>query len=233
MKISNALVLVVVLMAGLAASKAQLSQQCSVSIAIGALSSLSEVDYKELKKEFYSCPALLSAVEDIADLDFSFDEGGPTEMRNNLNEVTKVISKVHPAWNSCPSLKAKSETKEEFARVNSVLELFANPSKYDLYKLTVGSVDNWNEVSGQTERALQEIEKGKCARGGFLFGKIMKTVVDSDATLSGLMWNGTSKLFNHTAEKVRGVSAATAGKAKDAAKSAFKAVKGLFGKDEL
>ena len=91
------------------------------------------------------------------------------------------------------------------------------------------AIDKAMAQMGQLAQALLEINSGKCARGGYVFGKLMKDVFESDASLSSLVWNSGSELFNKAAGSVKNVGK----KAKEGLSSAFKAVKGLFGSDEL
>ena len=73
--------------------------------------------------------------------------------------------------------------------VTNILEVFSAPSKYDLYNLMLKAFTNWSEVRENTQKAIAECDNGKCARCGFIFGKLLKIVLESDASLTGLVWS--------------------------------------------
>ena len=45
-------------------------------------------------------------------------------------------------------------------------------------------VKNWQLISEKTEFAVNELNKGRCARSGYVFGKMIKEIMNSDASLS-------------------------------------------------
>ena len=104
-----------------------------------------------------------------------------------------------------------------------MLEIFANPSTYDLYTIALGAFSDWKEVNEEITKALEEFHKGKCARSGFVFGKILRKIIESDSSLTGMVWGGIQK----TAETISNA----AYKAKDKIGSVFQAAKDFI--DEL
>ena len=111
-----------------------------------------------MKAEFNACPQLLETTNKIGDLNFEFDKGTPSEMIENLKTVAGVFQKILPAWKSCPAFSDSSRSNfQDIKRVTSILEIFASPSKYDLYQLTVKAFSNWNEVNEATLRAVDEL----------------------------------------------------------------------------
>ena len=55
-----------------------------------------------------------------------------------------------------------------------MMTVFAEPSKYDLYKAGKHAMANWSEVQTHAEKALAELVRGNCARCGFSFGKLFR-----------------------------------------------------------
>ena len=47
-----------------------------------------------------------------------------------------------------------------------MLEIFANPSTYNLYTIALAAFDNWREVNQDINKAIAELKIGKCARAG-------------------------------------------------------------------
>ena len=74
-----------------------------------------------------------------------------------------------------------------------MLEIFANPSTYDLYTIALGAFADWKEVNQDITKALEEFHQGKCARSGFVFGKILRTIIESDSSLTSIVWGGIQK----------------------------------------
>ena len=68
------------------------------------------------------------------------------------------------------------------------LNIFSDPSKYDLYKAGKYAIANMSELKSRGAKALNELERGKCARCGFAFGKIMREIVQSDDSLASIVW---------------------------------------------
>ena len=80
------------------------SPECASQIAMGAIASISGIDFKDIKTEFNACTKLQEAANSIGSLEFTFDEGTPSEMIGNLKLVSTIFAKVLPAWKSCPQL---------------------------------------------------------------------------------------------------------------------------------
>ena len=74
------------------------------------------------------------------DLDFPPIESSQ-DMIDTLNKVTSIFKEVASAWKQCPNVKYSKEDK--IKKVSSILEIFANPSTYDLYTIALGALDNW------------------------------------------------------------------------------------------
>ena len=55
-----------------------------------------------------------------------------------------------------------------------MLEIFANPSYYNLYTIALGAFTDWREVNKDINKAIEELKQMKCARAGFIFGKILR-----------------------------------------------------------
>lgn len=47
----------------------------------------------------------------------------------------------------------------------------------------------------EADWAIKELNAGRCARSGFLIGKIMRKVFEDDATLSQVLYTGASKFI--------------------------------------
>ena len=77
-----------------------------------------------------------------------------------------------------------------------ILKIFAEPSKYDLYKVIKHILANWTDVSGQAEGALEELAQGKCARSGFRFGKLFMQLIESDEYLTSVVWKSAQNIVN-------------------------------------
>lgn len=75
---------------------------------------------------------------------------------------------------------------------------------------------NWASIADQSDKAMAELGKGKCARCGYSYGKLMKELIESDESLMAAVW-GTAKTI------VTGIG--------EGAKKAFNTVTSFF--DEL
>lgn len=125
----------------------RISGACAVNIVCGTLSSMAEVEYSTLKNAgFKQCPKLAQAASTLALLSFDFEEQGTlSEITSNLNTLSQVFKELKPAWTGCQPVK-EALTKEEYRKVLSVMTVFAEPSKYDLYKVGKYALANWAEV---------------------------------------------------------------------------------------
>ena len=78
----------------ISSATAKVDLDCSVRVGVGALSALAEIDYKEFKKDFYECPALIDAVRALysknENLGFKFESSGPSELISNLKVVSGI-----------------------------------------------------------------------------------------------------------------------------------------------
>ena len=108
---------------------------------------MAEVDYATLKNEgFKKCPKLAQAASTLALLSFDFEEQGTlSEISSNLNTLSQVFEELKPAWTGCQPVK-DALSKEDYRRVLSVITVFAEPSKYDLYKVGKYALANWADV---------------------------------------------------------------------------------------
>ena len=74
------------------------------------------------------------------DLDFPKVKSSQ-DMMDTLNKVTSIFKEVASAWKECPDVKGSKV--EPIKKVSSILEIFSNPSTYDLYNIALGALDNW------------------------------------------------------------------------------------------
>ena len=126
-------------------------------------------------------------------------------------------------------------------KVSSIMEIFSNPSTYDLYSIALGALDNWKDFNDEARQGKAKLEEGNCLDGGRVYGKIMRKVIESDASLTGLVWGGLGAAADAVGQAVSGATSAVAGAAGDAASyasdsvgSAYASVKGWWGSnDEL
>ena len=125
-------------------------------------------------------------------MDLVFEEAtSSSELLKTLEQVTGIFKVIAPAWKQCPNIKKSND--DQIKKVTSMLEIFANPSTYDLYTIALGAFSDWREVNEEITKALDEFHKGKCARSGFVFGKILRKIIESDSSLTGLVWGGIQK----------------------------------------
>ena len=149
----------------------RIDSDCAVKIVNGAFASIANLDYHVLKNEgFEKCPNLADGASVLATLTFDFDSLNYDEMVQNLNTLSQVAKKLKPAWKQCKPLK-KALSRDEHAKVLQLLTIFADPSKYDIYKVAKNALSNWTEVKSKAEKGLTELNGGNCARCGFIFGK--------------------------------------------------------------
>ena len=79
-------------------------------------------------------------------------------MIENLKLVSEIFKKIEPAWRSCPQLQDKNRANyEDIMRVTHILEVFARPSKYDIYQLMVKAFSNWQDVQENSLKAIAEL----------------------------------------------------------------------------
>ena len=155
-------------------------------------------------------------------MDLSFEEANSSsDLLESLEKVTGIFKVIAPAWKQCPNIKSSQD--DQIKKVTSMLEIFANPSTYNIYSIALATFENWREVNVEINKAIGELDRGKCARAGFVFGKILRKVIESDASLTKMVWGKLEK----AAEILSDVGA----KAKGAFGDVFKAGMKLF--DEL
>ena len=118
---------------------------------------------------------------------------------------------MKPAWKSCKPLR-EALGKESFMKVYQILTIFADPSKYDIYHVAKNGLANWSDVKAKGEKALGELSRGNCARCGYIFGKILRQIVDLDESLASLAWDQVESLLNDLGGAVgRGLNDVVAG----------------------
>ena len=134
---------------------------------------MSGMEYKDLKKEFEDCEHLRKAAEKIAKLDLTFVEANSSsDLLDSLENVTSIFKVIAPAWKKCPNIRSSKDKK--IKKVTSMLEIFANPSTYNLYTIALNAFENWREVNKDINKAIAELKQTNCARAGFIFGKILR-----------------------------------------------------------
>ena len=70
-----------------------------VNLAVGALTSMSDMDYQDLKTEFKECSYLDKAAKDISKMDLVFEEAtSSSELLKTLEQVTGIFKVIAPAW---------------------------------------------------------------------------------------------------------------------------------------
>ena len=67
-------------------------------------------------------------------------------MVKNLNSGSEIFKEMMPAWKKCSPVKA-ALGKEDFNRMYQFMTVFADPSKYDLYKASKHALGNWPEIT--------------------------------------------------------------------------------------
>ncbi len=97
------------------------------------MSALAEVDYNQLKTDFYACEQLTSKVRSYYEKDenigFEFTNGGTRELISNLKVVSNIAKELQPIWLSCDNFHSEdaSVPKEGIERINKLVDVFANP----------------------------------------------------------------------------------------------------------
>jgi hypothetical protein len=75
------------------------------------------------------------------------------------------------------------------------LDIFADPSNADLYDTTLKVVKNWDQISKSSEFATNELAHGRCARAGYVFGKLIKQIMETEASLTDALGVGADVTY--------------------------------------
>ena len=65
---------------------------------------------------------------------------GHQDLIDTMNKVQTIFSEVHIAWKQCPNVMYSKE--DHVNKVTSVLELFADPDTYGLYKIALVALES-------------------------------------------------------------------------------------------
>ena len=120
------------------------------------------------------------------------------DMINTINKVIDIFKEVASAWEQCPGVTDSEE--DHIKKVSSVLQLFANPTTHDLYKISLGALDNWESLNAEMVAGYEELVQGNCGEAGMKHGLIMKKVIESDVSLAKLVWGGLGKAVDAVVE---------------------------------
>ena len=198
---------------------------CSIKIAVASMAALADVDYKQLKNDFYQCPALIDHIAAMdskqEDLGFKFDQGGTREFINNLRVISKVAAEIQPIYLACDSIHKKDSAAdlEGIARMSAIFDVFANPVQYNTYDLSVKAVNNWDEVEQAITKGLAEFKKDNCARCGMVMGKQLNKIMKDNSGMSDLIRNNAGKVLGKAKETLGKSGEKIANAAKDAMKN--------------
>ena len=152
-----------------------LSLGCQLNLAIGALTAIAKTDYKVMKEEFFLCEELMLAVENMPELDFN-DIDGPTNAIHNLNQISNLLKVIEPPFDRCPF----KMPPEEKAKIKELFAIFTDPSAYKMTDMSLKAVQNWSTIEEDSKRAIDELSQSHCARSGYIYGKTMKKVMDTE-----------------------------------------------------
>lgn len=68
-----------------------------------------------------------------------------------------------------------------------MLKFFTNAEYSDLYETSLKVIQNWDNIIEKSEIAMRELNQGRCARSGYVFGKLIREIMMSDASLSSVL----------------------------------------------
>jgi len=62
--------------------------------------------------------------------------------------------------------------------------LFTDPNYGQVYETSLKVVQNMDLIQKQTQSAVNELNNGKCARAGYVMGKLIRQILLTDASVS-------------------------------------------------
>lgn len=122
----------------------------------------------------------------MRDLEFKTDSYDPYTIVHNIGEINKLIQDLKPGIEQClDNQKAEDGSSPEgFEEIRKWLDIFSDPSNTDIYDTTLKVVKNWDKISKSSETAIIELSQGRCARAGYVFGKLIREIMLTEASLT-------------------------------------------------
>lgn len=126
---------------------------------------------------------MIGVLKSISKVKLDFGTGSKQDFVENLQILSRVFKQSLPAWDSCEAIQAKVAVDERYAKLRSMVEIFAKPSKYKLFEIATYAFHNWSEVNQRAKSGLLMLENGQCVKAGKVFGGMLREIVDSDQQL--------------------------------------------------
>ena len=115
--------------------------------------------------------------------------------------VIGVFTEIAPLLKQCPNVVNSRD--EQFKKVASMLEIFDNPSYTALVNVALASYENLDDVGLDLKLGMLELREDHCSASGKAFGRILKRLIESDASLSKYIWWTAEKVVEIGTEKVK------------------------------
>lgn len=126
------------------------------------------------------------------DLNFNTNVYDPYAVVANIGEINKLVHELQPAIEQCLDGREAIDPskKGEFADIRKWLSIFTDPSSSDIYSVTLKVVKNFDQISEASTAAIKEYQQGRCARAGYIFGKLIRKIMQDDASLTDVLGVG-------------------------------------------
>ena len=77
-----------------------------MNLAVGALASISELEYLKLLKKFKACPSIQEIVDNVNQMDLNLPRLSSSEdKKDTLKKLSGIFTEIAPAWEECPGVK--------------------------------------------------------------------------------------------------------------------------------
>lgn len=122
---------------------------------------------------------------------------------------------------SCIDSFSLENQEVDFEQIKKMVKVFTSPEYAEVYETSLKVIQNWADIQDRTALALNELDQGKCARCGYVFGKLIREIMMSDASLSSALGMGVDYIQQQVGEGVQWFG------------KGFQSIKGYFSPDEL
>ena len=83
---------------------------------------------------------------------------------------------------------------EEKAKIKEIFALFTDPSAYKMTDMSLKALQNWSTIEADSNKAIEELSQVHCARTGYIYGKLMKKIMDTELNVGKIANEGVKKL---------------------------------------
>ena len=157
-----------------------LEPMCQVKLGLGALTAMSKQSYNSIAYTLNNCPALIESTINVfkMDINFTTEITDPIGLINNIKAVQEIVTSIRPALEECSNVVPGMD----FDAVDKVVHMITDPTTSELYSFSLKVVKKLPRINEETERAQKYWKVDKCAQGGYILGKLILEVQETEAS---------------------------------------------------